>query len=149
MSYAERFLAAHKDQTSDTLLSTCDLPRLRAALALFRRKPAEAVAALEPARLYGQRDYRVLTERGTAYMQAGRADLAAGEFKAILAAAPGTDASSPLYNLAHLGLARAYAAQSKKDESRQEYAKFFELWRDADADTPLLKQARTDYSHGG
>jgi DNA-binding winged helix-turn-helix (wHTH) protein/tetratricopeptide (TPR) repeat protein len=149
MSYAERFLAAHKDQTSDTLLSTCYLPRLRAALALFRRKPAEAVAALEPARLYGQRDYRVLTERGTAYMQAGRVDLAAGEFKAILAAAPGTDASSPLYNLAHLGLARAYAAQSKKDESRQEYAKFFELWRDADADTPLLKQARTDYSHGG
>jgi Tfp pilus assembly protein PilF len=53
--------------------------------------------------------------------------------------------SSPLYNLAHLGLARAYAAQGKKDESRQEYAKFLDIWKDADA--PALKQARLESEH--
>lgn len=146
-SYAERFLAAHKDQESDTLLSTCYLPRLRAALALTKRKPTEAVAALEPTRLYGQRDYYVLTERGTAYMEAGKADLAANEYKTILAAAAGTDANSPLYDLAHVRLARAYAAQGKKDESREEYSRFFELWKDADVDAPVLMQAKMDYSH--
>jgi pentatricopeptide repeat protein len=146
-SYAKRFLAAHKDQTSDTLLATSYLPQLRAALTLTQRKPAEAIAALEPARLYGQKNYSVLTERATAYMKEGKVDLAANEYKTILAAASGIDASSPLYNLAHVGLARAYAAQGKKDESREEYAKFFELWKDADADAPVLMQAKMDYIH--
>jgi tetratricopeptide (TPR) repeat protein len=143
--YAERFLTAHEHQTFDTLLAHRSLPVLRAALDLARRKPAEAVAALEPARMYGQREYRVLTERAAAYMQQGKADLAADEYKTLLAAAPGTDVSSPLYNLAHLGLARAYAAQGKKDESRQEYAKFLDIWKDADA--PALKQARLESEH--
>jgi len=146
-SYAERFIAAHRDQTSNTLLATCFLPRVSAALALAARKPMEAVAVLEPARLYGKREYSILSERSAAYMQAGKADLAANEYQAILAAASGTDVSSPLYNLAHVGLARAYAAQGKKDESREEYEKFFELWKDADTDTPVLKQARMDYDH--
>lgn len=145
--YTERFRSAHEHQTSDTLLTNRSLPELRAALALARRKPAEAVAALEPARLYGQRNYTVLTERAEAYMQEGKADLAADQYKAILAVVPGSDVSSPLYNLAHLGLARAYAAQSKKDESREEYAKFFELWKDADTDAPILKQAKLGYKN--
>jgi hypothetical protein len=144
-SYAERFLAAHKDQESDTLLSAWYLPLLRAALALTQRKPAEAVSALEPARLYGLRDYYVRTERGSAYTQAGKPDMAATEYKAILAAAAGTDASEPLYNLAHLRLARAYAIQNKNSESRSEYEQFFHLWNQADDDLPLLKQARMEF----
>jgi len=144
-SYAERFLAAHKDQESDTLLSACYLPRVRAALALTRRKPREAVSALEPARFYGQRDYYVLTERGSAYTQAGKPDMAATEYKAILAAASGADASAPLYNLAHLRLARAYALQNKNSESRDEYEQFFHLWNQADDDLPLLKLARMEF----
>jgi DNA-binding winged helix-turn-helix (wHTH) protein/tetratricopeptide (TPR) repeat protein len=146
-SYAERFLAAHKDEISNTLLATSYLPQLRAALALTQREPIEAVVALEPARLYGQKNYDVLTERATAYMQEGKADLAANEYKTILAAASGADANAPLYNLAHVGLARAYAAQGKKEESHEEYAKFLELWKDADADAPVLKQAEMGYSH--
>jgi hypothetical protein len=80
-------------------------------------------------------------------MEAGKADLAANEYKTILAAAAGTDANSPLYDLAHVRLARAYAAQGKKDESREEYSRFFELWKDADVDAPVLMQAKMDYSH--
>jgi hypothetical protein len=80
-------------------------------------------------------------------MQAGKPDLAAQEYQAILAAAPGTDDSSPLYNLAHLGLARAYAAQGKVAESRGEYGRFLEAWSGADEDAPLLQQARTESNH--
>lgn len=51
------------------------------------------------------------------------------------------------YNpLAHLGLARAYALENHKAESRDEYEKFFALWKDADADLPILKQARLEYA---
>jgi DNA-binding winged helix-turn-helix (wHTH) protein/tetratricopeptide (TPR) repeat protein len=145
--YAQRFLQAQQSNTADTLLNAVALPKLRAVLALKRRKPLDAVAALEPARLYGKYEHYVLTERGTAYMQAGRPDLAANEYKAVLASAAGTDAYSPLYNLAHLALARAYAAQGQLAESRDEYARFLELWAGADADAPLLQQAKLELSH--
>ena len=58
-SYAEHFLAAHRDQASNTLPGTSYLPQLRAVLSLTQRKPTEAVAALEPARLYGNSSYYV------------------------------------------------------------------------------------------
>jgi tetratricopeptide (TPR) repeat protein len=145
--YAERFIQTNQARTADTLLNAISVPKLRAVLALEQRKPMAAVAALEPARLYGKYDYPVLSERATAYMQAGKPDLAAQEYQAILAAAPGTDDSSPLYNLAHLGLARAYAAQGKVAESRGEYGRFLEAWSGADEDAPLLQQARTESSH--
>jgi DNA-binding winged helix-turn-helix (wHTH) protein/Flp pilus assembly protein TadD len=131
--YAERFIQANQANTADTWLNAMSLPKLRAMLALRQGKPMVAIAALEPARLYGKNDYSVLTERATAYMQAGKPDLAAQEYKAILASAPGTDDNSPLYNLAHQGLARAYAAQGKMLESREEYARFSQLWVDADS----------------
>jgi DNA-binding winged helix-turn-helix (wHTH) protein/Flp pilus assembly protein TadD len=131
VAYAEGFLVAQQANTADTLLNAVALPRLRAALALEQRKPMAAVPALDPARLYGRYDYPVLTERATAYMQAGKPDLAEKEYKAILASAPGTDVSSPLYNLAHLELARAYASEGKVVESREEYAEFLKLWAEA------------------
>jgi tetratricopeptide (TPR) repeat protein len=143
---AERILAAHKDPTSDTLLATRSLPLLRAALAIKAHKPALAVAALEPARLYGQKEYRILTLRATAYMQLGKPDLAANEYRTLLAAAAGSDSSSSLYNLAHLALARAYAAENKTDESREEYAKFLDAWKNADPDARLLRQAKLAYN---
>ena len=144
-SYAEHFLKSHKDQMSDMLLAHYSLPRLRAALALTRRKPAESISELEQARLYRPGDYYVLTELGSAYMRVGKPDMAAGAYKAILAAAAGIDAGAPLYNLAHLRLARAYAMQNQTSESRHEYEQFLQLWNEADADLPLLKQARVEF----
>jgi hypothetical protein len=48
--------------------------------------------------------------------------------------------------LAHLGLARAYALKNNMTGSRNEYEKFFTFWKDADANLPILKQARVENS---
>jgi hypothetical protein len=44
-------------------------------------------------------------------------------------------------------LARAYALQNNRTETRNEYEKFFALWKEADADVPVLKQARRECAH--
>lgn len=48
--------------------------------------------------------------------------------------------------LAHLGLARAYAQQQKTAESRAEYERFLFLWKNADANLPILVAARSEYA---
>ena len=52
---------------------------------------------------------------------------------------------SPLYALAHLGLARASALSGDTGKSRTEYQNFFAAWKDADADLPILIQAKKEY----
>jgi eukaryotic-like serine/threonine-protein kinase len=48
--------------------------------------------------------------------------------------------------LAHVGLARAYALQNDDSKARAAYQDFFALWKDADADIPILKQAKAEYA---
>jgi tetratricopeptide (TPR) repeat protein len=121
IGYAQRFLRAHQSQTSDTLLTTRSLPEIRAAVAMAERKPADAIAALEPTREFEHREYPVLTARGRAYMLAGKADLSANEYRALLeGASSGTDLGFPLYSLAHVALARAYAVQAGQERRKQE-----------------------------
>jgi hypothetical protein len=55
-------------------------------------------------------------------------------------------ANNPLFVLAHLGLARAYALQGHIDKSRTAYQNFFVLWKDADRDVPVLIQAKAEYA---
>lgn len=69
--------------------------------------------------------------------------MAVPQYQKILANR-GIDPVSPLYPLAHLGLARVLALQNNNSASRNEYEKFFDAWKDADV--PVLKQACIDYS---
>jgi tetratricopeptide (TPR) repeat protein len=142
---AERFLTHHAAMTSDTLLNYVFLPRIRAAIAIQRGKPLEAIAALESARPYEMRDYTVPSLRAEAYLKAGRPDLALQEFNNILAN-PGIDPVYLYYPLAQLGVAKAYASQHRSNESRRAYEKLFELWKHADPDLPVLRQAHLDYA---
>jgi hypothetical protein len=48
--------------------------------------------------------------------------------------------------LAHLGLARAYALQGDTVKARAAYNDFFTLWKDADPDIPVLKEAKAEYA---
>ncbi|MGA3159817.1 MAG: winged helix-turn-helix domain-containing protein [Terracidiphilus sp.] len=145
-SFAESYLAEQSSNTHPgTHMAYLNLPLLRAALAMGRDKPLDAVEALEPARPYEMANYAVLTLRAEAYLMAGRPEMATAEYQKILAN-PGIDPISPLYPLAHLGLAHAYAARNNISASRSEYEKFFDLWKNADADVPILKQARAEYS---
>jgi hypothetical protein len=54
--------------------------------------------------------------------------------------------TSPLYGLAHLGLARAFVQMNDQAEARKNYEAFFSLWKDADPDVPALRQARAEYA---
>jgi eukaryotic-like serine/threonine-protein kinase len=83
--------------------------------------------------------------RGQAYLAAHNGTAAAAEFQKFL------DHRGLLVNfclgaLAHLGLARAYALQGDTTKSRTKYQDFFALWKDADPDIPILKEAKAEYA---
>jgi eukaryotic-like serine/threonine-protein kinase len=147
ITFAERLLTTY-DSTShpETLVTYVYVPRLRAEIALHRAKPLEAIAALEPAAPYELTGgFTAFAQRGEAYRRAGQAEMAAGEYKKVLAHR-GVDPVSPLFPLAHLWLGRADALAGHVQESRSEYEKLFALWMDADKDLPLLLAARKEYA---
>ena len=145
-SYAEHYLSNHGNETNDRLMAYVYVPLVRATLAMKRQKPLDAIAALEPANRYEVVDYNIPTLRGEACLRANRPEMAAVEYQKVLANR-GLNPVSDLSSFAHLGLARTYALQNRKAESLGEYEKFFAFWKDADADVPLLKQARLEYKH--
>jgi Tfp pilus assembly protein PilF len=58
----------------------------------------------------------------------------------------GTEPTSLYWSLAHLQLARTYAKTGDVDKSRGEYREFLALWKDADPDIPILKEAKAEYA---
>jgi hypothetical protein len=146
----------------DTQMQSLWLPAVRAQLALNRRDPAAALNALSvasPIELgfteYGDTCLYHLYVRGDAYLAAGQGKAAAWEFQKIL------DHSGIIVNcwtsaLAHLGVARANALQAKTSQGADAdgarvralaaYKDFLTLWKDADSDIPILKQAKTEYA---
>ena len=70
---------------------------------------------------------------------------AAKEFQKILDN-PGIALNFPVGVLAHLQLARAYTMQDDREAARGSYQEFLTLWKEADADIPILKQAKTEYA---
>ena len=129
----------------DTLLSTVSLPLVRAQLELSRGNGAQAIQLLEPARgyeVYG--DFWPQYVRGQAYLKQGSGAQAATEFQTIIDHR-GWYPLSPLYPLAHVGLARAAALNRDAAKARKAYQDFFALWKDADATIPLLVAAHQEY----
>jgi hypothetical protein len=83
--------------------------------------------------------------RAEAYLSAQQGPAAAAEFQKIL------DHRGLLWNcatgaLAHLGLARAYAMQGNTAKAKAAYQDFFALWKDADPDIPILKEAKAEFA---
>ena len=54
--------------------------------------------------------------------------------------------NEPIGALAHLGLARAYALSGDTAKAKSAYQDFFALWKDADPDIPILKEAKAEYA---
>jgi hypothetical protein len=54
----------------------------------------------------------------------------------------------PLGALAHLGIARAYALSGDTAKAKTAYQDFLTLWKDADPDIPILKEAKAEYARG-
>src|SRR5215472_8398869 len=83
--------------------------------------------------------------RGEAYLAMGDGQRAAAEFQKFIDYR-GSVGNLPWGALARLGLARAYAMQGDTAKARAAYQDFLTLWRDADPDVPLLKQAKAEYA---
>ena len=83
--------------------------------------------------------------RGQAYLAAKSGDGAAGEFQKILDHAS-IVGNEPIGALAHLGLGRAYALSGNSTKSKAAYQDFFALWKNADPDVPILKEAKAEYA---
>jgi len=84
--------------------------------------------------------------RGQAYLREGKGEEAAAEFERILSHR-GIAPTAPVYALAYVGAARAWALAGDKARSRRRYQDFFALWKDADPDIPILKEAQREYAN--
>jgi Tfp pilus assembly protein PilF len=86
-----------------------------------------------------------LKPNGKAYLAARQGADAAAEFQKILEH-PGVVFADPIGALAHLQIGRAYAMQGDTTKARAAYKDFLTLWKDADPDIPILKQAKAEYA---
>jgi len=137
----------------NTVVQTRYLPMARSALALNSGNAQAALDALTAAAPYElghtNEDFTFalypIYLRGRAYLEAKNGAAAAGEFQKILDHA-GIVGNEPIGALAHLGLGRAYTATGDSAKARSAYEDFFTLWKDADPDIPILKQAKAEYA---
>jgi tetratricopeptide (TPR) repeat protein len=83
--------------------------------------------------------------RGQAYLQAKRGTEAAAEFQKIVDHR-GIAPTVLEHSLAKLGLGRAYAISGNTSKARMAYQDFLALWKDADPEIPILKQAKAEYA---
>src|SRR5207302_6866782 len=121
------------------------LPTVRAALELPHGNGQHAIELLQPALRYeAAAEFWPQYVRGQAYLKLGQGAEAAVEFQKILASR-GQAPLSALYPLAHLGMARAATLQGDAATARKSYQDFFALWKDADADLPILIEAKKEY----
>ena len=155
----------NKQYPANTQMQSLWLPAIRGQIALDRKDPNAAIDDLKPALPpieYGQFSYTTNMSclyptyiRGQAYLAAGQGKEAAAEFQKIL------DHSGIVWNcwtgaLAKLGVARADALEARgltgadADVARRRafasYNAFLTLWKDADPDVPILKEAKAEYA---
>jgi serine/threonine protein kinase/Tfp pilus assembly protein PilF len=132
----------------DTLLHNAYLPVAEAGALLARNRSDAAIEQLRRTSPYERGTVAALLPmylRAEARLRAGAADEAVREFQALLTHR-GADPFSPVVSLAQLGVARAHAQNAALAESRKAYEAFLATWAHADADVPVLHQARRELS---
>lgn len=139
----------------NTAINRYWLPAIHASIEMRRKDPAKALEDLRTAAEYelgtplpqfevGGSLYPAYI-RGQVYLSLHRGKEAATEFQKLLDQR-GVVVNCPLGALAHLQLGHAYAMQRDTVRSRAAYQDFFRLWKDADPDIPILKQAKAEYA---
>jgi tetratricopeptide (TPR) repeat protein len=123
-------------------------PMIRTTLALTPQSSSEQITRLmEPALPYelgSEADLLPIYVRGESYLEVHSTEEAEREFKKLLDHHC-VDAVTTLYPLAQLSLARVYALEGRKADSRKAYEQFFSLWKDADKDLPVLRDAQREF----
>jgi len=139
-----------KNYPQDTFVQKYWLPVIRAAQDLRQGKASKAAEDLEAGAVLESGILASLTfypayVRGQAYLATDDASKAAGEFQKFIDH-PGIVLDSPLGAVARLGRARAYARGGDSARARDAYRDFLGLWKDADTDVPILKEAKAEYA---
>jgi eukaryotic-like serine/threonine-protein kinase len=140
----------------DTLATFSYLPVLRALLALNHHEPSKAIELLEVAAPYElgaigdssvgfSGSLYAIYVRGIAYLAARKGGEAVREFQKILDN-PGIAVSDPIGALAHVQLGRAFALSADQNKAKAAYQEFLSLWKNADPDIPILRQAKAEYA---
>jgi serine/threonine protein kinase/tetratricopeptide (TPR) repeat protein len=140
----------------DTFVKFTYVPVLRAVTALEQGKPTDSVERLQVALRYelavnGLNFHHFLGGlhsayvRGEALIAARRYEEAAAEFQKILEHR-GLVGADPISALAHLQLGRVFALSGDTTKAKAAYEAFLALWKDADADTPILKSGKAEYA---
>jgi len=134
-----------------TLVQSVVLPTVRAQIELSQKKPQRSIELLRAAAPYELTDawlggciYPAYV-RGEAYLSANQGAAAAAEFQKILDHR-GLVVSCETGALAHVGIARAYTLQGDATKAKAAYKDFLALWKNADPDIPILKQAKSEYA---
>ena len=159
LAFAGEFVQSEKLLTAlarefpeDTIVRFNYLPMIYAQLALDSGDSRKAIATSDVSVAYelGDHEDRTLTTamypvfvRAQAYLGAGDGQSAAIEFQKIIDHS-GITLNRPIGALAHLGLARAYVTQGETVKARAAYRDFLELWKGADPNIPVLKQAKAE-----
>jgi tetratricopeptide (TPR) repeat protein len=142
-----------KNYQSDTMLKVYWLPTIKAAIEMNSNNSAQALVFLEAAAPYelGAPPQLQLGTmypayiRGQAQLMASNGSAAVAEFQKFVDHR-GITVNFPLGALAHLGLARAYALSGDTVKAKSAYQDFLGLWKDADPNIPILKEAKAEYA---
>jgi eukaryotic-like serine/threonine-protein kinase len=137
----------------NTNIHSYHLPMVRAAAAIRSGNAAKAIDALVAATPYEMNAPRSVNNfslypvylRGQAYLELREGASAVAEFQRIVDR-PGLFRNQLIGPLAHLGLARAYSVNREAEKARTAYRNFLALWKDADPEVPILKEARAEYA---
>ena len=129
----------------DTRFQTMLIPVVQAILLMNRGDAAKAIDVLKAGEAYDKGTTDIHFVRGRAYLLNHQPAQAAQEFQTVLNLR-GAYIGDPLMGLAQLYLARAYAQQNDAPKARAAYQDFLALWKDADTDIPILKEAKAEYA---
>jgi serine/threonine protein kinase/tetratricopeptide (TPR) repeat protein len=141
----------NKTSPVDTVVQNYLLPTIQAAIRIHAKDPAEAIKILERTRKYefavtpSFSDLYPAYIRGLAYLQMGDGPLARIEFQKLLDH-PGFIGHDVIGALSHLQMARALKASGDMAAARKSYEDFLDLWKNADPDIPIYRQAKAEYS---
>jgi tetratricopeptide (TPR) repeat protein len=137
---------AAQQRPEDVTVQLVTAPMVRALLTMNRHDAAKAVELMKKGEPFDRANMESRYTRGTALLMAGRGADAIQEFQGMLNLKDAFIAD-PTVSLAQLGLARAYASTNDKEKARTAYQDFFALWKSADPDVPILKQANAEYKN--
>jgi tetratricopeptide (TPR) repeat protein len=151
---AEKLAAeASKLSPNGTIWNEVQLPAIQAAAALYRGQPARSVELLVSATAYERSYLEPVYLRGLAYLRLHKGAEAAAEFEKIVdhkGESWGATWVHPnwglFYSLSCLGMARGSALAGDTEKAKKAFQDLFELWKDADPDVPILKQAQAEYA---